>query len=247
MNSLITSSINAAWWLGSEDIMATIEIDGKKLEVQVGKMIIEVADEIGVNIPRFCYHKKLSVAANCRMCLVEVEKSQKALPACATPVTDGMKIYTQSPKALAAQKAVMEFLLINHPLDCPVCDQGGECELQDISMGFGQDLSQFSEGKRTVHDEDLGSLIATDMTRCIHCTRCVRFGEEVAGVRELGQVGRGEHSEILASVGKTVDSELSGNVIDLCPVGALTSKPFRYSARTWELSRRKSVSPHDGL
>ena len=205
------------------------------------------AKQIGVYIPHFCYHKKLSIAANCRMCLVQVEKAPKPLPACATPVMDGMKVYTHSQQAVTAQKGVMEFLLINHPLDCPICDQGGECQLQDLAVGYGASGSRYTEAKRVVINKNLGPLISTDMTRCIHCTRCVRFGQEIAGIMELGMVGRGEHSEILAFVGKTVDSELSGNVIDLCPVGALVSKPFRYSARTWELSRRKSISPHCGL
>ncbi len=227
--------------------MATIEIDGKRIEVESGKMVIEVADEEGISIPRFCYHKKLSVAANCRMCLVEVEKAPKPLPACATPVTDGMKVFTKSEKARMAQKAVMEFLLINHPLDCPICDQGGECELQDVSMGYGQDVSQFTEGKRSVVDDDLGSLISTEMTRCIQCTRCVRFGEEVAGVREMGATGRGEHMQIGTYVQHAMTSEVSGNIIDLCPVGALTSKPYRFHARPWELTQYDSVSPHDCL
>lgn len=205
------------------------------------------AKQIGVYIPHFCYHKKLSIAANCRMCLVQVEKAPKPLPACATPVMDGMKVYTHSQQAVTAQKGVMEFLLINHPLDCPICDQGGECQLQDLAVGYGASGSRYTEAKRVVVNKNLGPLISTDMTRCIHCTRCVRFGQEIAGIMELGMAGRGEHSEILAFVGKTVDSELSGNVIDLCPVGALVSKPFRYSARTWELSRRKSISPHCGL
>lgn len=227
--------------------MASIEIDGKKCETQSGKMIIEIADEMGINIPRFCYHKKLSVAANCRMCLVEVEKSRKPLPACATPVTDGMKVFTKSPMAIAAQKAVMEFLLINHPLDCPICDQGGECELQDVSMGYGGDISRFTEGKRAVEDENIGPLVATEMTRCIHCTRCVRFGEEVAGLRELGATGRGEHMEIGTYVKHSLQSEISGNIIDLCPVGALTSKPYRFTARPWELKQYPSIAPHDCL
>lgn len=225
--------------------MASIEIDGKKLEARDGAMVIEAADEAGIYIPRFCYHKKLSVAANCRMCLIEVEKAAKPLPACATPVTDGMKIFTKSKKAIEAQKGVMEFLLINHPLDCPICDQGGECELQDIAVGYGNDVSKFVEKKRVVRDKDLGPLIATDMTRCIHCTRCVRFGAEIAGIRELGATGRGEHMEIGTYVTRNVTSEMSGNVIDLCPVGALTSKPFRFSARSWELMERSSVAPHD--
>lgn len=227
--------------------MATIEIDGKKLEVDNGQMIIEVADDAGIYIPRFCYHKKLSVAANCRMCLVEVENGRKPVPACATPITDGMKVYTKSEEALRSQKAVMEFLLINHPLDCPICDQGGECELQDISMGFGSDNSDYDESKRSVEDDDLGSLISTEMTRCIHCTRCVRFGDEVAGVRELGATGRGENTEIGTYVKHSIQSEVSGNVIDLCPVGALTSKPYRFSARAWELQQFDSIAPHDCL
>jgi len=227
--------------------MVNIEIDGKQVSVPKGSTILEGAKQIGVYIPHFCYHKKLSIAANCRMCLVQVEKAPKPLPACATPVMDGMKVYTHSQQAVTAQKGVMEFLLINHPLDCPICDQGGECQLQDLAVGYGASGSRYTEAKRAVVNKNLGPLISTDMTRCIHCTRCVRFGQEIAGIMELGMVGRGEHSEILAFVGKTVDSELSGNVIDLCPVGALVSKPFRYSARTWELSRRKSISPHCGL
>lgn len=227
--------------------MAQIEIDGKKIEAEPGTMVIEAADKVGIWIPRFCYHKKLSIAANCRMCLVEVEKSGKPLPACATPITDGMKVYTRSQKALEAQRSVMEFLLINHPLDCPICDQGGECELQDISMGYGSDVSQYTEGKRVVIDENLGSLIATDMTRCIQCTRCVRYGSEVVGQRELGATGRGEHMEISTFVEKTMDSEVSGNIIDICPVGALTSKPFRFKGRAWEMRQSPSISPHDCL
>lgn len=227
--------------------MAEIEIDGKKVQAEPGSMIIEAADQSGIWIPRFCYHKKLSIAANCRMCLVEVEKAPKPLPACATPITEGMKIRTRSEKALNAQKSVMEFLLINHPLDCPICDQGGECELQDISLGFGQDYSRYEEGKRVVKDKNIGPLIATDMTRCIQCTRCVRFGTEVAGMRELGATGRGEHMEIGTFVERNVDSEVSGNVIDLCPVGALTSKPYRFTARGWELKQGKSIAPHDGV
>jgi NADH-quinone oxidoreductase subunit G len=227
--------------------MVNIEINGIAIEARDGAMLIEAADEAGIRIPRFCYHKKLSVAANCRMCLVEVEKAPKPMPACATPVTEGMKVFTKSEKALAAQRAVMEFLLINHPLDCPICDQGGECELQEMAMGYGQDISRFSERKRVVMDKDIGPLIATDMTRCIHCTRCVRFGQEIAGIRELGATGRGEHMEIGTFIEKSVDSELSGNVIDLCPVGALTSKPFRYSARPWELNDRPAIAPHDCL
>jgi NADH-quinone oxidoreductase subunit G len=227
--------------------MATIEIDGKSYEAQPGQMLIEITDAAGIDIPRFCYHKKLSVAASCRMCLVEVEKAPKPMPACATPVMDGMKVYTRSPKALAAQKAVMEFLLINHPLDCPICDQGGECELQDVAMGYGGSLSNYQELKRVVADKDIGPLIATEMTRCIHCTRCVRFGEEIAGIREMGATGRGEHTHIGTYIAKTVDSELSGNVIDLCPVGALTSKPFRFTARAWEIKQYPGIAPHDGL
>jgi NADH-quinone oxidoreductase subunit G len=227
--------------------MINLEIDGKQVQVENGSTVMEAANKLGVFVPHFCYHKKLSIAANCRMCLVQVEKAPKPLPACATPATEGMKVQTSSEYAKKAQEGVMEFLLINHPLDCPICDQGGECQLQDLAVGYGNGASRYQEEKRVVVNKNLGPLISTDMTRCIHCTRCVRFGQEIAGVMELGQAGRGEHSEILAFVGKTVDSELSGNVIDLCPVGALTSKPFRYSARTWELSRRKSVSPHDGM
>ncbi len=224
-----------------------IEIDGVPLEAETGSMIIEVADEAGMHIPRFCYHKKLSVAANCRMCLVDVSNSPKALPACATPVAEGMKVLTQSTKARIAQKSVMEFLLINHPLDCPICDQGGECELQDVAMGFGNDISRFTEGKRVVKDKDIGPLIETDMTRCIHCTRCVRFGTEVVGMRELGATGRGEHMEIGTYIERSMESEVSGNIIDLCPVGALTAKPSLFRARAWELQTTPSVSPHDCL
>ncbi|MBB5017778.1 NADH-quinone oxidoreductase subunit G [Chitinivorax tropicus] len=227
--------------------MLEIEIDGKKLTVPDGSTVMEAANSVGTYIPHFCYHKKLSIAANCRMCLVEVEKAPKPLPACATPVTDGMKVHTHSSLASKAQKGVMEFLLINHPLDCPICDQGGECQLQDLAVGYGNTASRYQEEKRVVVNKNMGPLISTDMTRCIHCTRCVRFTEEIGGFQEIGMANRGEHSEILPFINKTVDSEISGNVIDLCPVGALTSKPFRYSARTWELSRRKSVSPHDGL
>jgi len=225
--------------------MAKIEINGVELEAREGAMVIEMADEAGITIPRFCYHKKLSIAASCRMCLVEVEKVGKPVPACATPVSDGMRVFTRSPKALAAQNAVMEFLLINHPLDCPVCDQGGECDLQEMAIGFGNDESQFAEPKRVVPSKNIGPLIATDMTRCIHCTRCVRFGQEIAGSMELGAPGRGENTRITTWMEGTVDSELSGNVIDLCPVGALTSKPFRHTARPWELSGHDAVSPHD--
>lgn len=227
--------------------MINIEIDGKEIVVPEGSTVMEAAKKTGIYIPHFCYHKKLSIAANCRMCLVEVEKAPKPLPACATPVAEGMKVSTHSQQAITAQKGVMEFLLINHPLDCPICDQGGECQLQDLAVGYGESGSRYQEPKRAVTNKNLGPLISTDMTRCIHCTRCVRFGQEIAGIMELGMAGRGEHSEILAFVGKTVDSELSGNVIDLCPVGALVSKPFRYTARTWELARRKSISPHCGL
>jgi len=227
--------------------MLEIEIDGKKITTAAGGTIMDAAAQAGVYIPHFCYHKKLSIAANCRMCLVQVEKAAKPLPACATPVTDGMKVMTRSDYAIKAQKGVLEFLLINHPLDCPICDQGGECTLQDLAVGYGGVQSRYQEAKRVVSDKDLGPLIATDMTRCIHCTRCVRFGQEIAGVMEMGQIGRGEHSEIMPFIDKTIDSELSGNIIDLCPVGALTSKPFRYSARSWELSRRRSISPHDSL
>jgi NADH-quinone oxidoreductase subunit G len=227
--------------------MVKIEIDGKTLEVPQGQMVIEAADIAGIPIPRFCYHKKLSIAANCRMCLVDVANAPKALPACATPVTEGMKIYTKSKRAIDAQKAVMEFLLINHPLDCPICDQGGQCELQDVALEYGKDTSQFEERKRVVKDKDIGPLITTEMTRCIHCTRCVRFGAEVAGMREMGATGRGEFMQIGTYIEESVDSELSGNIIDLCPVGALTSKPFRFQARAWELQALPSVSPHDCL
>lgn len=227
--------------------MINIEINGKQVTVPKGGTVMDGARQLGIYIPHFCYHKKLSIAANCRMCLVQVEKAPKPLPACATPATEGMKVFTHSQQAVTAQKGVMEFLLINHPLDCPICDQGGECQLQDLAVGYGASESRYQEAKRVVVNKNLGPLISTDMTRCIHCTRCVRFGQEIAGIMELGMAGRGEHSEILSFVGKTVDSELSGNVIDLCPVGALVSKPFRYTARTWELSRRKSISPHCGL
>jgi len=223
----------------------TIEINGVPLKVATGSMVIEAADEAGITIPRFCYHKKLSVAANCRMCLVEVEKVAKPLPACATPVTDGMKIFTRSERALEAQKSVMEFLLINHPLDCPICDQGGECDLQDIAMGYGKDVSRFSENKRVVADKNIGPLIATEMTRCIHCTRCVRFGQEIGGIMELGATGRGENMRIGTYMERAVASEMSGNVIDLCPVGALTSKPYRFTGRPWENQQRDSIAPHD--
>lgn len=226
--------------------MVEIELDGQKVSVPEGSMVMHAADKAGTYIPHFCYHKKLSIAANCRMCLVDVEKAPKPMPACATPVTQGMIVRTKSEKALKAQQGVMEFLLINHPLDCPICDQGGECQLQDLAVGYGKSASRYEEEKRVVFHKDVGPLISMEeMTRCIHCTRCVRFGQEVAGVMELGMIHRGEHSEITTFIGNSVDSELSGNMIDICPVGALTSKPFRYSARTWELSRRKSVSPHD--
>ena len=227
--------------------LITIEIDGRSLQAPRGAMLIQVADEAGIDIPRFCYHKKLSVAANCRMCLVEVEKAPKPLPACATPVVDGMKVFTRSPLALKAQKSVMEFLLINHPLDCPICDQGGECELQDVAMGYGKGVSRFVERKRVVADKNIGPLITTEMTRCIHCTRCVRFGEEIGGMPELGATGRGEHMQIGTFIERALDSEMSGNVIDLCPVGALTSKPFRFRARAWEMQQRDAIAPHDGV
>jgi NADH-quinone oxidoreductase subunit G len=228
--------------------MVEIELDGKTVEVPQGSMVMHAANKLGTYVPHFCYHKKLSIAANCRMCLVEVEKAPKPLPACATPVTQGMKVFTHSAKAVEAQRSVMEFLLINHPLDCPICDQGGECQLQDLAVGYGKSNSRYEEEKRVVFHKNVGPLISMqEMSRCIHCTRCVRFGQEVAGVMELGMINRGEHSEITTFVGQTVDSELSGNMIDLCPVGALTSKPFRYEARTWELGRKRSVSPHDSL
>ena len=228
--------------------MVEIELDGKKVEVPPGSMVMDAANKLGTYIPHFCYHKKLSIAANCRMCLVEVEKAPKAMPACATPVSPGMIVRSHSDKAVQAQKSVMEFLLINHPLDCPICDQGGECQLQDLAVGYGKSNSRYEEEKRVVAPKEAGPLISMEeMSRCIQCTRCVRFGQEVAGQMEFGMVGRGEHSEITTFVGKSVDSEISGNMIDLCPVGALTSKPFRYSARPWELQRRRSVSPHDSL
>jgi NADH-quinone oxidoreductase subunit G len=228
--------------------MVEIELDGQTVEVPQGSMVMHAANKLGTYVPHFCYHKKLSIAANCRMCLVEVEKAPKPLPACATPATQGMKVFTHSAKAVEAQRSVMEFLLINHPLDCPICDQGGECQLQDLAVGYGKSNSRYNEEKRVVFHKNVGPLISMqEMSRCIHCTRCVRFGQEVAGVMELGMINRGEHSEISTFVGQTVDSELSGNMIDLCPVGALTSKPFRYEARTWELGRKRSVSPHDSL
>ena len=227
--------------------LVNIEIDGRAVQVPHGSTVMDAANKLGIYVPHFCYHKKLSIAANCRMCLVQVEKAPKPLPACATPVTEGMKAWSHSEQAIKAQQGVMEFLLINHPLDCPICDQGGECQLQDLAVGYGGSASRYREKKRVVFHKYMGPLIsAEEMTRCIHCTRCVRFGQEIGGIMELGMSGRGEYAEIETFVGRTVDSELSGNMIDLCPVGALTSKPFRYAARTWELSRRKSVSPHDG-
>ncbi len=228
--------------------MVELTIDGIKVEAPEGSMVIQAAHKLGVYVPHFCYHKKLSVAANCRMCLVDVEKAPKALPACATPVTNGMVVHTRSDKAIAAQKSVMEFLLINHPLDCPVCDQGGECQLQDLAVGYGASASRYREAKRVVVAKEMGPLISTDgMQRCIHCTRCIRFGQEIGGIMEIGMVNRGEHAEITTFVGKAVESELSGNMIDICPVGALLSKPFKFTARTWEMARRRSVSPHDSL
>jgi NADH-quinone oxidoreductase subunit G len=228
--------------------MVEVEVDGRKVEVPAGSMVMQAAERLDIYVPHFCYHKKLSIAANCRMCLVEVEKAPKPLPACATPVTPGMVVRTASERAKQAQRAVMEFLLINHPLDCPICDQGGECQLQDLAVGYGGSNSRYAEAKRVIMPKEVGPLIsAREMARCIQCTRCVRFGQEIAGLMELGMAGRGEHSEILAFVDGAVTSELSGNMIDVCPVGALTSKPFRYEARTWELSRRKSVSGHDAL
>ncbi len=228
--------------------MLKVEVDGRQVEVPHGATVMDATNKLGVYVPHFCYHRKLSIAANCRMCLVEIEKAPKPLPACATPVTDGMKVWTHSPAAKKAQNGVMEFLLINHPLDCPICDQGGECQLQDLAVGYGESSSRYTEEKRVVLRKELGPLVAAEeMSRCIQCTRCVRFGQEIAGIMELGLAGRGENAEIVSFVGRAVESELSGNMIDICPVGALTSEPFRYTARTWELSRRKSVSPHDGL
>ncbi len=229
------------------DEQITFEVDGMTLQGNPGDMLIEVTDKAGINIPRFCYHRKLSIAANCRMCLVEVERAPKPLPACSTPISEGMKVSTRSPKAISAQRSTMEFLLINHPLDCPICDQGGECELQDVAMGYGEGVGQYSEAKRVVKDKDIGPLIATDMTRCIHCTRCVRFGEEIAGLKELGATGRSDQMEIGTYISKSVTSELSGNVIDLCPVGALTAKPSRYTHRPWELVQHKHLSTHDAF
>ncbi len=228
----------------SDDIV-NIEVDGKPVEARKGQMVIEVTDNIGAYVPRFCYHEKLSIAANCRMCLVDIEGAPKPIPACAQPITEGMKVFTKSPRAIAAQKATMEFLLINHPLDCPICDQGGECELQDLAMGYGRDISRYNDGKRVVKDKDIGPLISTDMTRCIHCTRCVRFGEEIQGNPQLGTVERGEDVKISTYVEQNVDHELSANIIDLCPVGALNNKPYRYSARAWEMVQHATVSPHD--
>ena len=228
----------------SDDVV-NIEVDGRPIEASKGQMIIEVTDGIGTYVPRFCYHEKLSIAANCRMCLVEVEKAPKPMPACATPVMEGMKVFTRSPAAIAAQKATMEFLLINHPLDCPICDQGGECELQDQALGYGRDVSRYAERKRVVKDKDIGPLVSTDMTRCIHCTRCVRFGQEIAGMQQLGTTERGENMKIGTYIEQSIDHELSANIIDLCPVGALNNKPYRYSARAWEMQERSTVSPHD--
>src|SRR6056297_35011 len=225
--------------------LVTIEVDGREIEARKGEMVIQATDRADIEIPRFCYHHKLSIAANCRMCLVDVEKAPKPLPACATPVAEGMKVFTRSRRAVDAQRGVMEFLLINHPLDCPICDQGGECELQDLAMGYGRSVSRFTERKRVVKDKNLGPLVATDMTRCIHCTRCVRFLEEIAGTAELGGIGRGEHTEISTFVERNIQSELSGNIIDLCPVGALTNKPFRFSARPWAMRARPMVGSHD--
>ena len=227
------------------DDTVNIEVDGQPVEAKKGEMVIQATDRMGAYIPRFCYHEKLSIAANCRMCLVEVEKAPKPLPACATPVGEGMKIFTRSPKAISAQKATMEFLLINHPLDCPICDQGGECELQDLAMGYGRDVSRYNDGKRVVKDKDIGPLVSTDMTRCIHCTRCVRFGEEVAGMPQLGTTDRGENMKIGTYIEQAVDHEMSANIIDICPVGALNNKPYRYSARAWEMTQAATVSPHD--
>jgi NADH-quinone oxidoreductase subunit G len=227
--------------------VVNIEVNGVPLKARKGQMLIEVTDQADIYVPRFCYHRKLTIAANCRMCLVEVEKAPKPLPACATPVAEGMKVFTRSKRAISAQKATMEFLLINHPLDCPICDQGGECELQDLAMGFGRGVSRYTERKRIVKDKNLGSLVSTDMTRCIHCTRCVRFGAEIAGIQELGTTGRSDKMEIGTYIEKSVDHELSGNIIDLCPVGALNSKPFRYRGRGWEMTQHPLISPHDGV
>src|ERR1700686_450041 len=229
------------------DELVNIEIDGVPVKARKGEMLIRVTDAHGAYVPRFCYHEKLSIAANCRMCLGEVEKAPKPLPACATPVVEGMKVFTKSARAIGAQRATMEFLLINHPLDCPICDQGGECELQDLAVGFGRDISRFVERKRSVKDKNLGPLVSTDMTRCIHCTRCVRFGQDIAGIQEMGATGRGENMEIGTFIEHSVDHKLSGNIIDLCPVGALNSKPFRYRGRGWEMTQLPLISPHDGV
>lgn len=228
----------------SDDIV-NIEVDGKPVEGRRGQMVIEVTDTVGAYVPRFCYHEKLSIAANCRMCLVDIEGAPKPIPACAQPIAEGMKVFTKSPRAISAQKATMEFLLINHPLDCPICDQGGECELQDLAMGYGRDISRYNDGKRVVKDKDIGPLVSTDMTRCIHCTRCVRFGEEIQGNPQLGTIERGEDVKISTYVEQNVDHELSANIIDLCPVGALNNKPYRYSARAWEMEQHPTISPHD--
>lgn len=222
-----------------------IEIDGKIVNARAGEMLIAVTDREGISVPRFCYHKKLSISASCRMCLVDVEGAPKPQPACSTPIADGMRIHTQNEKVKTSQKAVMEFLLINHPLDCPICDQGGECELQDVAMEYGSDVSRFTEGKRIVADSDIGALIQTDMTRCIHCTRCVRFGTEIAGIMEMGGIGRGEDLKIEPFLTEGIQSELSGNMIDVCPVGALTSKPFRYELRTWQMNSKHNIARHD--
>ncbi|TCK18662.1 NADH dehydrogenase subunit G [Thiogranum longum] len=231
------------------DDMLSVIVDDVEYKARKGAMIIEVTDENDISVPRFCYHKKLPVAANCRMCMVQVEMggrmAPKPLPACATPVADGMKVWTQSDYARKAQRAVMEFLLINHPLDCPICDQGGECELQDVALEYGRGISRFTEKKRVVPEKNFGPLIASDMTRCIHCTRCVRFLEHVAGFKELGGLGRGENVEIGTCIQHNIESELSGNIIDVCPVGALTSRPFRFSARAWELEQTPSIAAHD--
>src|SRR5262249_17717747 len=229
------------------DDLVNIEVDGVALKAKKGDMLIRATDAAGIYVPRFCYHDKLTIAANCRMCLVEVEKAPKPMPACATPVAEGMKVFTKSARAIGAQRATMEFLLINHPLDCPICDQGGECELQDLAVGFGRDLSRFHERKRSVADENLGPLIATAMTRCIHCTRCIRSTQEIAGYQELGMIGRGEQMKVRTYIEQSVQHEMSGNVIDLCPVGALVSKPYRFSARAWEMTSHSLVSPHDGV
>jgi len=229
------------------DDLVNIEVNGVPLKARKGQMIMQVTDPADIYIPRFCYHDKLTIAANCRMCLVEVEKAPKPLPACATPVAEGMKVFTKSPKAVGAQRATMEFLLINHPLDCPICDQGGECELQDLAIGFGRDISRFTERKRVVRDKNLGPLVSTDMTRCIHCTRCIRFGAEIQGYPQMGTTGRGEHMEVGTYIEQSVDHELSANIIDLCPVGALNNKPFRFHARAWEMQQQALVSPHDAF